>query len=552
MIFVTLWTMKSLKFFVGISLSVLSLIVVIPVEGGVVAHSPRIPVLVGKKVNPMQKIEIIPGVDPLEMTGMTVDFTGTTDVDDIVSVGIYIAGRGEYSLGECLGKRKVKGRGEVRVDVPGMAVGDTLRLWVAVSLRDTVDLSHCVSAHCRELLTKDGAVGIERTGGESHRVGVALRQKRQDGVVSSRIPGLATANDGTLLAIFDARHDSRRDLQGDIDIALHRSTDGGMTWKPMQRIIDMGQWGGLPEKYNGVSDACILVDRKNGDVYVAGLWMHGALDGDGKWIEGLTADSTYWVHQWKGRGSQPGTGVKETCQFLIVKSSDNGLTWSAPRNITAETKRPEWWLYAPSPGQGITLGDGTLVFPTEGRDKDGVTFSNIMYSQDNGATWVASEPAYDDVTECNAVELDDGAIMLNMRDNRNRKSVEVNGRRVCMTRDLGKTWAEHPTSRSALREPVCMGSLHRHHYVSSDGQPCSVLLFSNPDNPLVRRDMTLKASFDRGITWPVENQVLYDESKGWGYSSITSIDEHTIGILYESGLANIVFIAVELDEIVKK
>ena len=38
-------------------------------------------------------------------------------------------------------------------------------------------------------------------------------------------------------------------------------------------------WGGLPEKYNGVSDACILVDEKTGDIYVAGLWMHGVLDG---------------------------------------------------------------------------------------------------------------------------------------------------------------------------------------------------------------------------------------------------------------------------------
>lgn len=42
---------------------------------------------------------------------------------------------------------------------------------------------------------------------------------------------------------------------------------------------DMKTWGGLPEKYNGVSDACILVDEKTGDIYVAGLWMHGVLDG---------------------------------------------------------------------------------------------------------------------------------------------------------------------------------------------------------------------------------------------------------------------------------
>ena len=38
--------------------------------------------------------------------------------------------------------------------------------------------------------------------------------------------------------------------------------------------------------------------------------------------------------------------VKETCQFLITKSVDDGLTWSDPVNITAQTKKPEWWLYA--------------------------------------------------------------------------------------------------------------------------------------------------------------------------------------------------------------
>lgn len=31
------------------------------------------------------------------------------------------------------------------------------------------------------------------------------------------------------MAIFDARYDSSRDLQGDIDIAMMRSLDGGMS-----------------------------------------------------------------------------------------------------------------------------------------------------------------------------------------------------------------------------------------------------------------------------------------------------------------------------------
>lgn len=45
--------------------------------------------------------------------------------------------------------------------------------------------------------------------------------------------------------------------------------------------------GRFAAKFNGVSDACILVDKNTNDIYIAGLWMHGALDDNGKWIEGL-------------------------------------------------------------------------------------------------------------------------------------------------------------------------------------------------------------------------------------------------------------------------
>ena len=49
------------------------------------------------------------------------------------------------------------------------------------------------------------------------------------------------------------------------------------------------------------------------------------------------------------------------------------------------------------PGRGITMDDGTLVFPTQGRDKTGMPFSNITYSRDGGSTWIASNPAYHNI-----------------------------------------------------------------------------------------------------------------------------------------------------------
>lgn len=516
----------------------------------IIVTTPVVPVFSGIESSPADCITVLPQGKPCHLTKARLDFEGTTDYADIEEAGVYLCDNSaSLKLSGCLGKTSVKGRGKISIPLDWPLFKDTLRLCIGLRLRDSIDLRHKVSVRCTEFCSGRQSIRVPAYEPLSRRIGVALHSQGLDDVASCRIPGLTTANDGTLLAIYDLRYDSSRDLQGNIDIGLRRSYDGGSTWTPVQRVLDMGEWGGLPERYNGVSDACILVDKRSGDILVAGLWMHGALDPEGKWIEGLDEKSDYWIHQWKGRGSQPGTGVRETCQFLITRSRDGGVTWSLPQNITSDTKRPEWWLFAPSPGHGITLDDGTLLFPTEGRDENGCPFSNVTYSKDGGKNWTASNPAYENATECNAVQLSSGEVMLNMRDNRNRGHKTPNGRRICITTDLGDTWTEHPTSRNALVEPTCMGSLHRHDYTDKDGKRSSILLFSNPDHFKVRKNMTLKASADDGLTWPSDMRILYDETKGFGYSSITSIDENTVGILYESGIADMVFITFDIKEL---
>lgn len=516
----------------------------------VTVKQPVLPVLTMKETNPVLKIELI-RTQPIKysLREITLELQGTTEINDIDKVGLYHANaKGMIDadkplLAPIAGSETVTFNTDIQVET------DTFSLWVSLKLKNKIDLSHRFSVTCINIETDKGKIKVPETPSTGLRAGVAVRQHMQDGVHTSRIPGLATSSKGTLLAIYDARHESSRDLQGDMDICLNRSTDGGQTWQPIQTVLDMKEWGGLPEKYNGVSDANILVDENTGDIYVAGLWMHGVLDGKtGKWVPGMTKDSTRWMHQWREKGSQPGFGVKETSQFLITKSTDDGLTWSEPVNITAQTKRKEWWLYAPAPGHGITLKDGTLVFPTQGRDKEGHAFSNITWSKDGGKTWTASNPAFGNVTECMAIQLSDGNIMLNMRDNRNRGNKEENGRRICITSDLGQTWTEHPTSRKALIEPTCMASIHKHTY-QQDGIEKSILFFVNPESYSERNHITLKVSYDDGNTWPDEKKILLDEYNGRGYSCITSVDESTIGILYESSQTDMAFQQVKLDEI---
>jgi len=426
-------------------------------------------------------------------------------------------------------------------------------LWISYQLSDDCDLNSKVSVGLDYMTINNKKVfPKEISSRKKLRIGIALRKHWDNGVHTYRIPGLVTTKKGTLLAVYDVRRDFGRDLQGNIDIGSSRSTDQGETWEPMKIIMNMKTWGGLPKKFNGVSDASILVDRNTNTIFVAGLWMHGVINSEGKWIEGLNEKSRDWNHQWRNKGSQPGLDVKQTSQFLIVKSTDDGKTWSKPVNLTKMCKDPKWWLWAPSPGHGITLSDGTLVFPTQGRDENGKPFSNISYSKDNGNTWKTSNFAYRNTTESMAVELSNGSILLNMRDNRNREEKgDRNGRAICTTNDLGKTWKEHSTSHGSLIEPVCMASIHKHTFKDKNGEQRSILLFSNPNDKNERIRQTIKVSFDDGKTWPEKYWLELDEGKAAGYSCLTSIDENTIGFLYEGSQSQMTFQKIPLIELIK-
>ncbi len=514
----------------------------------------QVPALINKTDNPVLKIKVtIPeSAKRAQLEAIQLSTVRTTAVKDIKAIRVYyygsdsIAGAMNEVKKQLFGQSTARG-GEVRItgNQP-LDPGDHF-LWVSYELFDDTNLDHVISASCLSL-TVDGkttAVGaMERPIGQ--RLGVAVRRHQQDGVHTARIPGLARANDGTFLAIFDARYESARDLQGHIDIGLHRSTDNGQTWEPLQIAMDMGEWGGLPQKFNGVSDASILVDKNSNTMYIAGLWMHGIINEQGKWIAGLHENSDDWNHQWRNKASQSGFGERQTSQFLIVKSTDGGKTWNEPVNLTRMCKKEEWWLWAPAPGNGITLADGTLVLPTQGRDEKGRSFSNITYSTDGGNTWKTSNPAYSGTTECAVVQLSDNSLMLNMRSGRNKgKLGDDNGRAIAVTNDLGTSWQAHPSSFGALPEPVCMASLYKHEY-QADGVRQSMLLFSNPNSKQFRENMTIKISHDDGNTWPEDHWILLDEGRSRGYSCLTTVDERHMGILYESSQADLVFQRIDV------
>ncbi|MBS0264921.1 MAG: alpha/beta hydrolase fold domain-containing protein [Planctomycetes bacterium] len=376
-------------------------------------------------------------------------------------------------------------------------------------------------ATCTAVVTSLGTLTpLDDVACARQRIGVALRKSNDDGVHTYRIPALTTSTKGTLLAVYDMRRRAGRDLQEDIDIGLSRSTDGGQTWEAPRVIMDMGQFGGLPAEQNGCSDPGIIVDQQTGEIFCFAVWMNGK---PGK-------------HQWVDDGSEAGFEIGKAAQLLVVRSRDDGLTWSPPENLTRQLKQESWWLLAPAPQSGFCLADGTLVMPVQGRTgrEPLETFATVMTSRDHGKTWTVGAPGYTGGNECQAALLGNGSIMLNVRNDRERF------RAVVVTPDLGKTWEAHPSSKQTLIEPNCNGSLLRFDY-EQGGQPAHVLIFSNPHSQKGRTHQTVQVSFDDGLTWPDSHHWLLDEGRGAGYPSLTRIDRDHVGIVYEGSQAQLMF-----------
>lgn len=482
-----------------------------PMESVSVRVEPlTVPALVGESDNPVARvvIETSEASGALSVNELRVSLDGTTDLDDITRVEVL--GEDGARLGPALAPaEELVFRGEV----PLREGANVLR--VSLSLSPQAGLDHLVDAGCGQVRFSDGRSIVPDTPHPpGARLGLALRDGGDDGAAVYRIPALTTTPAGTLLAVYDVRWRGWPDLPGDIDVGLSRSTDGGRHWEPMRIILDMGRDPAF--RFDGVGDPAILVDPETGTVWVAALWSHG----DRGW-----------------RGSGPGLSPEETGQLVLVRSEDDGRTWSAPVNITAQVKRPGWSLLLQGPGRGIAMRDGTLVFAAQyldGPEKDRTPHATILYSRDHGRTWQLGSGAKPDTTESQVVELETGVLMLNMRDDRG------GWRSVVTTRDLGRTWQEHPTSRRALVDPVCNAALVR----AGD----TTLLFANPAvSKAPRRNMTLRASPDLGATWPEERRLLLDEGESAGYPSLTMIDEHTVGVLFEGSRAHLTFMRVPLE-----
>ena len=516
----------------------------------VFVRTPATPILLDRQDNELMYLRIR-ATDSRRLDCVQVRFGDETDLSSIESVKLYYGGTDRIrqrpadffypvsyiplhqpgqtraaSPSYSVLKDEVKRPGrEVTLKAGQDLFPGTNYFWVSLQMKRSTPLTARLTASLAGAQLDGREATVSGTGfSTTRRMAVGVRHAGDDGAAAYRIPGLATTNRGTLLAVYDVRHNSSVDLQEDIEIGLSRSTNGGQTWEKMRIPLSFGEHGGLPRAQNGVGDPAILVDHTTGTVWIMAAWTHGM------------GNARAWNQ------SKPGMDIEETGQLVLARSDDDGRTWSKPVNITAQVKQPEWHFLLQGPGRGICTTDGTLVFAGQFIAADRTPHACLIYSRDHGQTWSISQPARSNTTEAQVAEVRPGELMLNMRDNRG------GSRAVCTTTDLGQTWQEHPSSRSALQEPVCMASL-LHVRAEDNATGRDLLLFSNPDSPKRRHRITVKLSTDGGLTWPAAQQALLDEGESWGYSCLTMIDRETVGILYESSTAHILFQAIPLKDL---
>ena len=486
--------------------------------------APVVPVIKGLASNPILRIAVYVPAGYPEMQFIRIACTLNQEaVEDIEKLEVYFTDTEPLFASNNLAATVTQLAPSTGIPVNMIMKPGMHYIWFSATLKPSADLSHKIEIHANELFSPFGNSGrtysIREDGGAySKRIGIAVRKPNDDGVHSYRIPGITATDKGTLVAVYDIRYKNSGDLPGNIDVGMSRSTDGGRTWSAMKVIMDMG----APHDNNGVGDPAILFDPQTKKLWVTALWSKG-----NKSIA----------------GSRAGLTPDETGQFAIVSSDDDGLTWTAPYSITSQVKNPVWNLFFNGPGNGIAMKDGKLVFAAQYWDEKAIPHSTIIYSADHGQTWKSAEGPKSNTTESQVIETTPGTLMLNMRDNRG------SFRSVAVTSNMGGNWVEHHTSYNALPDPVCMASFVKLP-VEIKGKQKEVVFFSNPATQNGRYNMTVKASLDLGESWNTTNELLYDERRGFGYSAITGIDDHHIGILYE-GSRDLYFIRIPVNEIIK-
>ena len=220
------------------------------------------------------------------------------------------------------------------------------------------------------------------------------------------------------------------------------------------------------------------------------------------------------------------------------RSTDDGVTWSEPENITDSTMPDGRYVFAIGPGHGVCLPDGTLVATAWMVKKENAVDGDMqahhcasistLYSKDHGTTWqmgeilpnlVNTDGSLADHNETMCAVTADGGVMLTIRTH------DVGMRALSWSKTGYSDWTPI-TYDENLPDSVCMGSAVAY----TNGISYAILHVNCADAIRSRKKLTLKASTDDGKTWSKAKVITPDHA---GYSDIAVDSMGTIYVLYE-------------------
>lgn len=336
-----------------------------------------------------------------------------------------------------------------------------------------------------------------------------------------RIPALVHLGNNVVLASWDGRPGSAADAPNPNSIVQRRSTDGGRTWGPIQ-VIAAGHVGDASTPKYGYSDPSYVYDEEAGKVFNFFVY---------------SKDQGFFGSQFGNNDAD-----RTVISSAVIESSDGGITWSGPRLITSVTK-PGTSKTNPvagdvranfaSSGEGIQLRygphKGRLIqqFAGDIRQADGTNRIQAysVYSDDHGVTWKKGANVGDRMDENKTVELSDGRVMLNSRDNANQGY-----RKVAISTDGGATYGP-VTQDLELPDPANNGSIARMFPDAPQGSAdARKLIFTNSNSKTARENVSARVSCDDGATWPGVRTIRPGFS---AYSTVTRLADGRFGVLYE-------------------
>lgn len=319
----------------------------------------------------------------------------------------------------------------------------------------------------------------------------------EDGYPAVRIPSIVISKAGTLLAFAEGRKNLSD--QAENNIILKRSTDGGKTWNALQTIADDGR--------RPLNNPCAVVNQNTGQILIMfQSYPENLKEGSG--------------------GIKTGYDGDDIVKSYIIKSDDDGLTWSKIEDITPQVKRPTGvTTVASGPGIGIQIRNGAhkgrLIMPfNEG--PFGRWNIYAAYSDDGGATWKFGDNVPDGtglVNECQIAELPDGTLRFN-----SRRGGGGPFRKTSLSSDGGLTWTKVEDQKD-LFDPTCMSSI-----LTLNDPARERLLFAGPLGP-GRSNGTVHVSYDNGMTWPVKKTLF---PGNYAYSNLVALPDGTLGDFYET------------------